>query len=72
MKGINYKVLLSKWDEVVELLCEEVTAHDVLEVVVSTIEKTKLICMKENIDHKHLENAIDLIRQAMILIDPEK
>lgn len=72
MKGINYKVLLSKWDEVIELLCEEVTAHDVLSVVVSTIEKTKLLCMKENIDYKHLEKTIDLINQAMCLIDPEK
>jgi len=71
MKGINYNSMLANWDLIIEKLCEECTPHDVLGVVVENLERTRQMCEKMSFNQDHLAQAIDNIKLAMKLINPE-
>ena len=78
MRGINYRSLTQNWRPIIDKLCDEVTPHDVLDVVLEHLETTQDICVKmsmksDNIDKamSHLKIGISEIKKAMKQIDPE-
>lgn len=78
MRGINYRSLTQNWRPIIEKLCDEVTPHDVLDVVLEHLQTTQDICVKmsmrsDNIESaiSHLKIGISEIKKAMKHIDPE-
>jgi hypothetical protein len=71
MRGINYKTLTSRWKEIIEKLCEEVTPHDVLSIVADHLEKSANLSDRLSIKSTHIREALQHIQMAMKKIDPE-
>lgn len=71
MRGINFQSLLKNWDAIVYKLCEEVSTHDVLEIVVKNVHLMAKELKKNNIDSTKVESALVLLEQALELLDPE-
>lgn len=71
MRGINYRQLLSKWDIIVDKLCEECSPHDVLGVVKKHLEHSAQIAKKAKLNFENINEAIVLIESAMKRINPE-
>ena len=71
MRGINFQSLLKNWDTIVYKLCEEVSTHDVLEVVIQNVHLMAKELNKNNIDSTKVESALVLLEQALELLDPE-
>ena len=72
MRGINHKQLLSKWDLIIQRICDECTPHDVLSVVVSHLTNVIKEKKKHNICNRKEQMAIDLIKEAMEKITPDR
>jgi len=71
MRGINFQSLLKNWDTIVYKLCEEVSTHDVLEIVIQNVHLMAKELNKNNIDSTKVESALVLLEQALELLDPE-
>jgi hypothetical protein len=68
MRGINFQSLIKNWDTIVHKLCEEVSTHDVLEIVtqhvdliISDLEKNKYNTAKAIEAKNHLQKALQLL-----------
>lgn len=68
MRGINYQSLLKNWDLITHKLCEEVSTHDVLNVVTSHVKlmvddfkSKKMNSLKVEAAYKHLQAALELL-----------
>lgn len=71
MRGINYRQLLSKWDIIIDKLCEECSPHDVLGVVKKHLEQSAQVAKKAKLNFENINEAIVLIDSAMKRINPE-
>lgn len=68
MRGINYQSMLKNWDLIIHKLCEEVSTHDVLEIVlkhvsiyIEDLKTHKMSTEKAEQARKHLEAALSLL-----------
>jgi hypothetical protein len=71
MRGVNYRFLISNWDQIVEKLCDEVTPHDILGIIQRHLVKTAEFSEKLSYKSDNLREAIQKIQEAMQLINPE-
>lgn len=71
MRGINFRSLLQNWDTIVHKLCEEVTTHDVLNIVRDHVKLIVCDLEKNKINSEKAKKALKHIEEALILLDPE-
>jgi hypothetical protein len=71
MRGINFQSLLKNWDTIVHKLCEEVTTHDVLSIVTEHVKLIVDDLNKNKIDSSKAKEALEHLKQAIKLLDPE-
>lgn len=67
----NFKQVLLHWDDVIFRLCDEVTPHDVLEVVSKYVDMVIEDCNSANVNNVRFVQAKAAISVALNLIDPE-
>ena len=72
MKGINYRSMLLNWDAIIDKLCDECSAHDVLGVVLKNLKKDAKKLESLSLNSKKISDAISKIQDAMNLLDPEQ
>lgn len=72
MRGINYRQMLSRWDQVILRICDECTPHDVLGVVADHLEGVVVEKGRVGLTTVGERGAIDLLREAMARITPDR
>ena len=72
MRGINYRSLMANWEAILDKLCDEITPHDVLMVIVKHLQHTAEMSEKLAYKNDHIKKCIEKIEEAMALIDPER
>jgi len=72
MRGINHREMLSKWDSVIQKICDECTPHDVLGVVASHLNNVVKEKRRLNLCGRKEQLAIELIKEAMENISPDR
>lgn len=72
MRGINYRVMLQNWEPILQKFCEELTPHDMLDVICQHLQHTSDLSEKMSFKNDHIKKAIEKIKEGMALIDPER
>lgn len=71
MRGINLRSLISNWDAVVHKLCEEVTTYDVLTICLEHVKLVQQEFEKNKINSTKQKKAIEHLKKALELLNPE-
>lgn len=66
----SFKQVLAHWEDVVHRLCDEVTPHDVLEVVKDYLELVSNDIQAFNLNNSRFNKAKELVTLAMNEINP--
>lgn len=69
---INFKKLLSDWDNILIRMCDEFTTHDVLEVVSEYLNLVISDCKDYDFACDKVKKAKKLLDEAVNLLDPEE
>jgi hypothetical protein len=69
--AINVRRLVKDWDNVIIKLCDEVTPHDVIEVVATYLDLIVSDCEQFDFECEKVKKAKELLNQALQLLDPE-
>jgi glucan phosphorylase len=72
MRGINFQSMLKNWDSIIHKLCEEVSTHDVLEIVKNHIQLMVEEFNKNKLNSSKIEEALNHVSIALELLNPEK
>ena len=71
MRGINFQSMLKNWDAIIHKLCEEVSTHDVLEIVTKHVEVYAKELKNNKMNDKKAVDALNHLKKALALLDPE-
>jgi hypothetical protein len=71
MRGINFQSMLKNWDLITHKLCEEVSTHDVLNVVTDHVKLMIDDFKGKKLDSSKVEAAYKHLQAALKLLDPE-
>lgn len=72
MSRLNHRKLLATWDTIIMQLCEEVTTHDVLGVIMEYISLVEADCRKNKIDSKRFKECLKHLEKARSAVNPER
>ncbi len=72
MRGVNFQSMLKNWDSIIHKLCEEVSTHDVLEIVKNHIQLMVEEFNKNKLNSSKIEEALNHVSIALELLNPEK
>lgn len=71
MRGINYQSMLKNWDLIIDKLCEEVSTHDVLSVVLQHVNLMADELESKKLNAEKVNKAKKLLEEALSLLNPE-
>jgi septum formation topological specificity factor MinE len=63
--------MLKNWDAIIHKLCEEVSTHDVLEIVTKHVEIYANELRINKMDDEKVVEALEHLKKALILLNPE-
>lgn len=72
MRGVNFQSMLKNWDSIIHKLCEEVSTHDVLEIVKNHIQLMVEEFNKNKLNSSKIEEALNHVSIDLELLNPEK
>jgi hypothetical protein len=70
-RRLNYKTILRDWETIVMLLCDEVTPHDITNVLIKYLDETIEHCKEVSVSFERFEKAKENLLKAAEHLNPE-